>query len=667
MQAPPQPTPKKFRKARRLADLETATRPAVEAFWKAGNSEPQRLPFYTAIARRFLELGEPLTAYDVVRRALGEDQRPQRPLFDDEPSIITLRQWKALALARSGAHERARLVLEGVQLDGHGQGILARLDKDIWLRERSSETLEKAILSYRRAFQAKESNWIGINLATLLKVGGKHQEARERAQWTFDNTLSELKRLEELEKKQRKKARRFWPLLTAAEAYLVLEKAEQAMQRYREAAEVGRERWGDLNSARANAELLVEQAGVDPEDLRKWLAIPNIAIFAGHMIDHQQRRAPRFPDRLAERVAKEIEALLRKFDVGVGYSSAACGSDILFLESLDGLSQHRHVEMHVVLPFRADEFREVSVRQVGGPPWVKRFDSIIERADRLEAASLQRIEGPGVAYDYSNQLALGLASMHSTLLRSNLKSIAVWNGKGGDGPGGTADIIDTWRKFGLKPEIIDLSQMLREEPIVTSGRGRAGQSTTNAKPPLRASIKAMLFADVKGFSQLTESELPKFCEDFMGLVARVISDAGEAVRVKNTWGDGLFIVFESVLAAGRFALDLCDKIHATDWIQKGFSNPLDLRIALHAGPVYECEDPIRDGQRNFIGTHVSRAARMEPVTPQGEVYASEAFAALATVAKVTEFSCDYVGEIALAKSYGSFPTYHVRRPLKTRK
>lgn len=28
---------------------------------------------------------------------------------------------------------------------------------------------------------------------------------------------------------------------------------------------------------------------------------------------------------------------------------------------------------------------------------------------------------------------------------------------------------------------------------------------------------------------------------------------------------------------------------------------------------------------------------------------------------VTDFTCDYVGQIPLAKSYGTFPTYHVRR------
>ncbi len=86
---------------------------------------------------------------------------------------------------------------------------------------------------------------------------------------------------------------------------------------------------------------------------------------------------------------------------------------------------------------------------------------------------------------------------------------------------------------------------------------------------------------------------------------------------------------------------------------------LSLRIALHAGPVYEFDDPIT-GSRTYGGTHVSRAARIEPITPAGQVYASEAFAALAAACRTSSFSCDYVGQTPLAKGYGTLPTYHVR-------
>jgi class 3 adenylate cyclase len=88
-----------------------------------------------------------------------------------------------------------------------------------------------------------------------------------------------------------------------------------------------------------------------------------------------------------------------------------------------------------------------------------------------------------------------------------------------------------------------------------------------------------------------------------------------------------------------------------------------MRIGLHAGPVYHCIDPVT-GLDTYTGSHVSRAARIEPVTPPCQVYASQEFAALAAVAAVagvTDFTCEYVGRIAMAKDFGTFPTYHVRR------
>ncbi len=97
-----------------------------------------------------------------------------------------------------------------------------------------------------------------------------------------------------------------------------------------------------------------------------------------------------------------------------------------------------------------------------------------------------------------------------------------------------------------------------------------------------------------------------------------------------------------------------------NWEEKGLPRGLNLRIALHAGPVYEFDDPIT-GNRSYGGTHVSRAARIEPIAPPSQVYASEAFAALAAAQRTRDFTCDYVGQTPMAKGYGTLPMYHVRR------
>jgi class 3 adenylate cyclase len=57
------------------------------------------------------------------------------------------------------------------------------------------------------------------------------------------------------------------------------------------------------------------------------------------------------------------------------------------------------------------------------------------------------------------------------------------------------------------------------------------------------------------------------------------------------------------------------------------------------------------------GYHVSRTARIEPITAEGQIYVSEIFAALASTKDCIGFACDYVGEVQLAKKYGAYRVY----------
>ena len=216
--------------------------------------------------------------------------------------------------------------------------------------------------------------------------------------------------------------------------------------------------------------------------------------------------------------------------------------------------------------------------------------------------------------------------------------------------------------------MIDIAQILKREmkANVTGGRRRAPEAPakkSGAKSKrshtLPTRIMAMLFADAVNFSKLTEPQIPRFLSHFLGAIGDLMAVSSHAPIIKNTWGDGLYFVFSDVRHAGLFALELCQLMVDTDWSKKGLPKAINLRIALHAGPVYSCVDPVT-GQQSYTGTHVSRAARIEPITPPGQVYSSQAFAALAAARGVHEFTCDYVGQTPLAKGYGTFATYHVR-------
>jgi hypothetical protein len=69
-------------------------------------------------------------------------------------------------------------------------------------------------------------------------------------------------------------------------------------------------------------------------------------------------------------------------------------------------------------------------------------------------------------------------------------------------------------------------------------------------------------------------------------------------------------------------------------------------------------DPIT-GLPKCTGTHVSRAARLEPKTPPNHVHASDAFTSLASEEGIAEFRCEFVKLMDWAKHYGTYPTYVV--------
>ena len=81
-------------------------------------------------------------------------------------------------------------------------------------------------------------------------------------------------------------------------------------------------------------------------------------------------------------------------------------------------------------------------------------------------------------------------------------------------------------------------------------------------------VVTILFADVVGFSRLSEAEVPCFIENFLGAIARVSEKFKSKIITKNTWGDGLYFVFSDVDIGGTFALELAELVAETRWEEK---------------------------------------------------------------------------------------------------
>ena len=74
---------------------------------------------------------------------------------------------------------------------------------------------------------------------------------------------------------------------------------------------------------------------------------------------------------------------------------------------------------------------------------------------------------------------------------------------------------------------------------------------------------------------------------------------------------------------------------------------MEVRISMHAGPVYEEFDPILK-KRNFFGRHVNQAARIEPIVLPGSVFVSETVAALISFG-YEKYDFEYAGNLELGK------------------
>jgi class 3 adenylate cyclase len=190
------------------------------------------------------------------------------------------------------------------------------------------------------------------------------------------------------------------------------------------------------------------------------------------------------------------------------------------------------------------------------------------------------------------------------------------------------------------PEIIDLAALRaraasgaqdarRSVPEIATETSRVptwepDASESAARPP--RTLKTLLFADFAGYGLLHDVNAARFQGEFWTLAARQIASSAAKPLFANTWGDGLYLVFELAEEGASFALRLSEDMRGTDWATLGLPDMSRIRICLHAGPVFCAFDPIicRD---NYFGSSVTHAARIEPITPPGTVFASEAFAA----------------------------------------
>lgn len=544
--------------------------------------------------------------------AVLEAERRGEPLlaFDlaerglaEQPENVALRHRAVLALARAGSTEQATQRFAEYGLDAVDDpevvALRARLEKDVALGSGDRDAALRSAALYERA----PGYYPTINAASMRLLGGESSRAHALARRALELVGDEDS---------------YYAAATIAEALVLLGDEAGARAALRRAAERHDGDYGAVASTRRQLRVIgASQALLDE------LSVPAVVHFCGHRVS---RRHPELPaDAIAEAVATH--------PAGAVFGSLASGADILFAECFLAAG----AELHVVLPFARDEFIELSV----GPEWTERFQRCLDAATSVSYATEDAYLGDDVLFRYAAELAMGLALLRAHHSDTSVCQLAVWDGHPAAGDAGTGIDVETWRKTGQAQSII---------PI-------AGEATAAVASESGRVVRAMLFGDVKGFSALADEQLASFVDHVLGAFATVL--ARHPVLYSNTWGDGLFAVLPDPVSAARCALELQAAMGAIDLVASGLPAHLELRLGGHAGPIYSRHDPVL-GRESFFGSHVARTARIEPITPPGAVYVTEAFAAALDLAGRPGLSSRYVGHVPAAKGYGRLRMYRLR-------
>jgi class 3 adenylate cyclase len=593
--------------------------------------------------KAFFNNGEFFRAYDLATEAL-----------EQFPGDVPLAHRAVLSLANAGATALALEKYYAFGLDNRLEtdirSLLGRLKKDQAFAETGearATLFREGRAIYEGAFRTAtvardpESYYPAINAATLALFGGDPEAAHRLAGKVLDLLEPRIASLE-----QGDSTDRYWVLATALEASLIRGDLEAALALTDRVVSASGNDHAALATTGRQLERIVRTKGLDSRVLGVFEP-PTIVHFVGHMIAAPGKKG-RFQAVQAAKVATDIAAVLEGMRIGAAYGSLASGADILFAEALLG----HGVALNIVLPFAAADFIEQSVRPAG-ESWVGRFESCLAAAKTVRYATEDSYLGDDQLFNYCSGLAMGLASLCARHMNAPLMQLAVWDGAVSEGAiAGTAADMSAWHEAGHPVTIVPLGPDAHAEklpawhrPKVTSGR---------------RDTRAMLFGDIHGFSKLTDAQLPAFTAKIMGTLGEVVRRHAKDVAFINTWGDGIFIVFRDAGRAACCALDMQDAINGLDLAAAGLPETLKLRLGGHLGPVYELDDPVT-GRSNYYGAHVSRAARIEPITPEGCVYVTETFAAVLALHNAGEFSSDYVGNTEMAKHYGRLRMFLLRR------
>jgi hypothetical protein len=179
-----------------------------------------------------------------------------------------------------------------------------------------------------------------------------------------------------------------------------------------------------------------------------------IFLFSGHMIDAPLRKKPRFPASNEGIAAAAIGEMLDQLAAGstdLAICEGKCGGDLLFAEA----AVARQLALELYIPSREEEFLSNSI-DFADANWRSRFFAVKSQAslhimpDELGPVATDEI------YERNNLRMLEAVMRFGP---KKLYFICLWNGEGGDGPGGTQHLMQEVQKKGGTTHWLDTTKL----------------------------------------------------------------------------------------------------------------------------------------------------------------------------------------------------------------
>jgi len=367
------------------------------------------------------------------------------------------------------AHYRG--LLETHANDSETWALLGRVDKDDWTgiwrhqgwstEQRREEAgyqdalLRAAIGSYRQAFRRSPGHYYsGINALTLMRL---YRDLTDDTRYDAE-AESMAGAVHFSADCGADPSQQFWAKATLGDLEMLAGTPETVAAAYKDAIAKAEKDWFALNSTLAQLRLLQDlgfrpdcvAAGITTfERALQRLKPPErqprqILLFSGHMVDAPGRATPRFP---LDKVPLAEAAIAKTLDqLGVGpedlaFTQGASGGDLIFAEACLA----RGVKLQLLQPFPEPDFIERSVAPAAGD-WRSRYFAVKaklapERLPRCMTKELGASERD--PYERCNLWLLNTALAYGP---EKVRFVCLWNGGGGDGPGGTQHMVEEVKK-----------------------------------------------------------------------------------------------------------------------------------------------------------------------------------------------------------------------------